>query len=132
MELLSDIWASYRRMPFWVQLWVGIILVPVNAASIFFTGAPGGALVAILAIGGMLPNLGVMMVERGFSNTMAIPHILIWTPLMVIAGGLVADTALVDGAWRTYLLILLVVDIISLGFDFPDTWRWWKGDREVA
>lgn len=26
-------WRSFRALPMWVQLWVGAVLVPVNAAS---------------------------------------------------------------------------------------------------
>lgn len=130
--VIAEIWSSFRRLPVWVQLWVAVILVPVNAASIFFLTAPGGTWVAMLAIGGMLPNLLIMLVERGLSRLMALPHILIWTPLAVFAGGLVADTILVDGSWRIYLIVLLAVDLTSLVFDIADFRRWWKGDRAIA
>ena len=34
--------------------------------------------------------------------------------------------------YQTYLLILMVVDVISLAFDFPDIWKWYSGDRLIA
>jgi hypothetical protein len=34
--MIAEIWGSYRRLPLWVELWVAVILVPVNAASLAF------------------------------------------------------------------------------------------------
>ena len=38
-QLWRDIWGSYRRLPVWVQVWVFGVLVPVNAAAMFFVFA---------------------------------------------------------------------------------------------
>lgn len=129
MDLVSDIWKSYRSLPGWVQIWVFGILVPVNAASIFFVGQPGGLWIAVLAILAMLINVPVMVIERGFSKTMALSHLPLWTPLVLwLIFAMPEGTA----AYQTYLWILLVVDVISLAFDYPDAWRWWKGERRIA
>ena len=130
--LAADIWASFRRLPFWVQVWVALILVPVNLTALAFVTAPLGGWIAVLAVGGMAPNLMVMVKDRGFSRLMAVPHVLIWTPLVVIVIGLLEDTILIDGAYRVYLICLLVVDMVSLCFDYVDSWKWWKGDRKAA
>jgi len=130
--MILDIWRSFRRLPLWVQLWVAGILVPVNMATLLFWSEPLGLWVAALAVGGMLPNMVILAVERGFSKAMAFPHILIWTPLLIVVIALLDDPALIsEGNWR-FLWVLLGVNIISLGFDFTDGWKWWKGDREVA
>ena len=130
--MFLDIWQSFRRMPLWVQIWVAVILVPVNAASIFFVTQPMGVWIAILAIGGMAPNLIVMAVERGFSRTMALPHVVIWTPLVILLVMMLTGAASLEGGYRMFLILLLVVDVISLGFDYFDTVKWWKGVREIA
>ena len=59
--MILDIWQSFRRLPLWVQGWVALILVPVNLAALLFLSAPQGTLVALLAVGGMAPNLLIMM-----------------------------------------------------------------------
>lgn len=116
----------------WVQVWVAAILVPVNMVTLLFWPEPLGLWVAALAVGGMLPNMVILAVERGFSKAMALPHILIWTPLMVVVIALLDDRALIsEGYWR-FLWVLLAVDAASLGFDFTDSWKWLKGDRAVA
>ena len=130
MNLIRDIWASFRRLPGWVRIWVALILVPVNMAALAFVAQPGGWLVAMLAIGGMMPNLVIMIHERGLSKAMALPHLVIWTPLVVIIGQMVLNQC--PPGFRSYLWLLLAVDLVSLGFDFPDAWKWWKGDRAVA
>lgn len=129
--MIADIWASFRRMPTWVQIWVAVILVPVNTAALAFWTAPHGVLVACLAVGGMAPNLLVMVKERGFSKTMTWSHLFIWTPLVAILIWLLMQVGLPDGYAR-FLWLLLAVDVISLGFDYPDALKWLRGDRSVA
>ncbi|MFU8776355.1 MAG: hypothetical protein ACNA7M_01615 [Roseovarius sp.] len=128
--MISQIWQSYRRLPFWVQLWVAFILVPVNAASLLYIAQPAGAWLAMMAIGAMLCNGVLMLVERGFSKVMALPHVLIWTPMLGLILWLLGQD-IADG-YRAYLVILLAVDVVSLILDVIDTRKWLSGDRKIA
>lgn len=130
--MIADIWRSFRRMPLWVQFWVVLILVPVNLASLAFLSAPGSLLIAVLAVGGMVPNLPIMLMERGVSKAMAFPHILIWTPLVVLILMTLTVGDLLPPAFRLFLWLLLAVDLVSLAFDYPDAAKWLRGDRDVA
>ncbi len=129
--MVMDIWRSFRALPLWVQIWVAGILVPVNLASALFWPSPYGLLVTLLAIGGMTPNLLIMVWERGLSKMMALPHLLIWIPLVMFLAFILA-TDQISGSFRTYVILLLVVDGISLAFDIPDMVKWTRGDRAVA
>ena len=129
--MILVIWGSFRALPLWVQLWVAVILVPVNMISIGFLDQPLGGLVAVLAIGAMALNGVIMLVERGFSKAMAIPHVVIWVPLVIGVAGMLWN-GVVGGGYAAYLAVLLVVDGISLLFDFKDGWAWWRGERQVA
>lgn len=131
MILLKDVWRSFRALPVWVQIWVGLILVPVNAAAILFIYEPSGLTIAALAIGGMLPNLAIMIKERGLSKAMALPHLLIWIPLVLV---LLANlqNPLFSAPFQSYIWLLLLIDGISLAFDIPDAIKWGKGDRDIA
>ncbi|WP_456389283.1 hypothetical protein [Profundibacter sp.] len=131
MILIAEIWRSFRALPLWVQIWVALILVPVNLASSFFIYENMGLLVALLAIGGMTPNPVIMMFDRGVSKAMAIPHLVIWFPLVVFLIWIV-QSPYIEGQYQAYLWLLLVVDGVSLAFDIPDTWKWAKGDRAIA
>lgn len=132
MQLFMEIYNSMRRMPLWVQIWMFFVLVPVNFAAVFFLTAPYGILVACLAIGGILPNLPIMAWTRGFSSLMALPHIIIWTPLVILVVWLLVALDGLDSAYVGYLWLLLIVDGISLAFDYPDFRKWWNGKRENA
>lgn len=127
-SVLLDIWGSFRSLPLWVQVWVGLILVPVNMATIVLITEPGSYLIPILAIGGMMPNAILMFVERGFSKAMALSHVVLWIPLLVVLG---LDIS-AGSVFANYLMVLFVVDFISICFDVKDSKDWFKGDRGVA
>jgi len=128
-SLIVDVWTSFRSLPTWVIIWMNFILVPTNVASLFFLDQPMGVWIAILAIGGMVPNLVVIFYDRGISKLMAIPHVIPWTLLI----GLILFTRPEGSAvYSTYLWVVLVIDVISLCFDYPDAIKWIKGDRAVA
>lgn len=134
--MLVDIWKSFRRIPLWVQIWVAGILMPVNFLAVYFVNEPYGLWVAILAVGGMLPNAFILAAERGLSKLMALPHIFVWTPLCMLAAWLLyghfsGETVLSD-SYSCFLIALLVIDVISLAFDFPDGLKWVRGDRAIA
>jgi hypothetical protein len=61
---------------------------------------------------------------------MALPHVVIWTPMLGLVIWLLGqETA---PGFRRYLLILLAVDTVSLVLDYIDGWRWLRGERAVA
>jgi hypothetical protein len=130
--IIIEIWQSFRRTPLWVQIWVALILVPVNLLPLAFWGEPYAVWITIFSIGGMLPNLVIMMVGRGLSKCMALPHLLIWTPLVVMLGMLLQSDLGVSDGFRTVLTVILLVDLLSLVFDYIDGWKWWRGDRAIA
>lgn len=129
--MIGEIWASFRRLPAWVQIWVAVILAPVNLVTLAFLDQPNGVWIAALAILGMAFNLPIMLTERGLSKMMSLPHLVFWTPLVLVIVATLLGGAVSGGFW-TFLVILLVIDVISLAFDYRDAWAWWTGDRAVA
>lgn len=136
--MVGDIWRSFRRVPMWVQVWIMVFLVPANILPLAFLDAPYGLWVAVLSIGGMLPNLFIMIAERGVSKRMALPHLIIWTPLVIGIGwlllsfGPLASGQVLETNWWRGLAVVFLVDLLSLMFDYVDGWKWWRGDRAVA
>ncbi len=130
--MIVEIWQSFRRLPLWVQIWIAAILVPVNLASLLFMTEPQGSLVAALAVGGMAPNLSIMLRDHGFSRAMALPHLLIWVPLVIVLIGLLTGGAALPVEYRQFLTLLLVINTVSLAFDCLDALRWWRGERGAA
>lgn len=127
--MIMQIWKSFRSMPAWVQVWVAFILVPINMASLFFIQEPGGLLITFLANIGMMLNMPVMIMDKGFSKAMALPHIIPWT---ILIGMLFLNRPEAVGNYDIYLTVLLVTNMISLAFDYPDALKWLGGDRKVS
>lgn len=127
--MIMEIYKSFRALPGWVQIWVMFLLMPINMASIFFINEPMGLWIAVLAIGAMMLNMPVMLCDRGFSKLMALPHIIPWTLLVAI---LVFRRPEASGTYDIYLWVLLVAELISLGFDYPDAISWINGKRDVS
>jgi hypothetical protein len=127
--MIIQIWKSFRALPAWVQIWVAFILVPVNMASLYFFNQPYGLWIAFWANIAMMLNLPVMLYDRGFSKLMAFPHLIPWT---ILVAWLLFARPEAAGVYDTYLWVLLVVDVISLAFDYPDAVKWWRGERTPA
>ncbi len=128
--MIKDIWGSLFALPRGVQVWMLVILAPMNMASVAFIGFDGGLLVAVLAYMGLLPNIGIMLYERGLSKLMALPHLIFWPPLIVLIVSLLSHS--VASIFHVYLSALLIVNGVSLAFDVIDFRKWWTGDRSVA
>ena len=129
--IFVDMWKSVRALPFWVQIWVVVILVPVNFAALLFWDAAYGRLVGFLAAFAVLVNVVPLFRDRGFSKAMALSHVVLWIPLVALIVWLLWQGGVVGGyVW--FLWLLLLVDGISLAFDIPDAWKWWQGDRKPA
>ena len=128
--MLTEVFQSFRRLPIAVQAWVALWLAPIHIATLAFLGQTNGVLIAALAIGGMAPNMLIMAKERGMSSLMALPHLVIWTPLVVVA--LITLFSGVGTGYAIFLVLLLITDVISLAFDAKDFAAWRAGDRAIA
>ena len=71
----------------------------------------------------------------GMTRVMSIPHLFAWIPLQVGIPlrliGAVGSGHVTAGAWWLGV-VLFAVNGVSLVFDLLDSWRWLRGDREVA
>jgi len=107
-----------------------LLLVPVNLATVLFLGQQRGVLIAVLAIAGMAFNMPIMIRAGGMTHLMALPHLVLWTPLVVLA--VITLFADVSGGYRTFLVLLIVIDTISLAFDARDFAKWRSGDHAIV
>lgn len=131
---LIEIWRSYRALPTWVQVWVGLILVPANAVPFAFLETWTGRVAAVAALAVVATNLPIMWIERGMSRLMSVPHLVIWGPLqaaLMLRWAERVGPLPLGPAERGLLLLLLVVNGVSLAFDALDSWRWFRGARDV-
>ena len=134
LDRILTIWRSYRSLPLWVQVWVGGILVPANAAAFALTNTPSGHWAAWAAAFVVATNVPIMWMEQGMSKLMSVPHLVAWIPLQAFLllrlTGAAGPTPL-GQAELALAALLLVVNGISLAFDAVDSVKWWRGDRHV-
>lgn len=131
---LARIRDSFRSLPAWVQVWVGLVLIPINVLPFFLLDTWSGRAGAVAALFVVATNVPIMWAAAGMSRAMSLPHLLAWIPLEIAlalrlagaAGGLPPTTAELALA-----VALLVVNGISLGFDTLDSWRWLRGERDA-
>ena len=114
---LARIWQSFFALPTWVQIWMMFILGPVNLAPLAFLNQPAGVLIAVLALSGMIFTVALVIATGGFSKLAAAGHILPWTLLVWILVFAKPDGTTV---YQAFLTALLVINLISLAFDFND------------
>lgn len=129
---LHAAWRSYRALPLWVQIWVGLCLVPVNMVPFFMldtaTGRAGALAIAAVAA----TNMPILIYERGMSRLLSIPHLVAWIPLWAWLAHRLYSGVPMSGAESVLAWALLIVNGISLVFDVLDSARWLHGAREVA
>jgi len=126
--LSKAIWQSCLALPKWVIIWLAFILGPANFGILFFLDQPGSGLIAILIFGGMLLGVIPLIMYRGLTLLIGVGHVLLWTPLVLY---LIFARPEGSETYNTYLWILLIVNLISLVFDYNDLARWLGGARSV-
>jgi hypothetical protein len=117
----------------WVIVWVLLVLIPVNTLSFAVFDTPSGQWAAIAWILVVAANTGTLLYFGGITKSMSLPHLVAWGPLEIyllirLAGGEM-ETASTE---FRYAVLLVAVNGISLVFDVYDSYRWLRGEREVA
>lgn len=120
---LANIWQSFFELPKWVQIWMMFILGPINLATFAFLDQPSGVLIAVLAVTGMVITVSIVIATGRFSKLAAAGHILPWTPLVLM---LIFAKPAGTAVYQAFLTALLIINLISLVFDFNDLRIWLK------
>ena len=100
--------------------------MPINMIGLFFLDQEIGQWVAILGLAGMIPNMFVMYFEKAFSKTMALSHVIPWTVLVVFLAIQLYQGTVPDGPIYYVAWAVLVVDTISLVFDYKESVEWFQ------
>ncbi len=134
MNKMQASWHSFRSLPGWVQIWVGLILVPANALPFFFLNTWAGMAGAIAAVVVIATNGPIMLWYQGMNRALSLPHLVVWIPLetaLVLRALSMAGNGAPEPAEMALIVVLLIINGISLVFDALDSWRWLKGERET-
>lgn len=86
----------------------------------------------LLGMGGILPNIMLLLLNGGMSKVLAIPHLIFWIPLHLILVNLWFSRPGMSDFEQNYLFFILTINSISLVFDVFDANEWRKGNRDVV
>lgn len=127
---MSQMLASMAGLPRWVQLWLPL-LFGTNMASLAFLDTDVGRNTAIAFAVVCAFNMPMMVIQRGLTRLLALPHFA-WLPLVVyLYGQLYGANPLPPGTVRTYATLVFTFNTFSLLFDVADAIKWLRGAREV-
>ena len=131
MAWIARIFKSFFALPVWVIIWICVFLGPANFAGFWFLDTPTGFWVTVLGAGAIFLNIVPVLLNGGASKVLAIPHVICWVPLEIILLRRLISEDLTVGEWW-FAIAVVVINGISLGFDFYDTAEWWRGNRKVV
>ena len=108
------------------------ILAPMNMVGFVFWDHEAGRIGFVLGLMGAAPGLIFIWLERGFSKILSLVHIPAWTIMVPWLAMIMLGENPAVGGTAFYAVALIAVNAVSLVFDYPAAWRWWKGDRLPA
>ena len=119
--------AQPLAMIIWLRWLVLVNLIP---PLFFLRHMPArwvlGAMIFITAVN--LP-LGMMF---GFSKVLAIPHLIVWIPLVIYLAREWRDNKLHDTAiFKSWIMAVMITDLISVVFDIRDAVFFLRGDTGI-
>ncbi|MGI9350497.1 MAG: hypothetical protein ACR2O3_02940 [Rhizobiaceae bacterium] len=132
IKLISRILKSMFSLPIWVVIWMVAFLIPVNLSGIYLLNYDSGFWVALLGAGAIFINAGILLLNGGFSKALAIPHLILWTPLQAILFYRYFTIPEMSNFEQNYILVVFIINGISILFDVYDTKEWLNGNRDVA
>ena len=113
------------QQPVWIPIWL-LFLMIANVSSLMFWSEP---IAKVIFFTFMLSALLMMALysKYGFEKILGMGHIL-WIPLLVYV---LIEIPATQGAFKSYLIILLISITISLVFDIIDVWRYFTGAKNT-
>ncbi len=124
LEIVQAFTTDVEKQPMWVQVWLNI-LGPVNFAAIFFIFK---SRLPWIVLGAIIISFFMMMYlydAFGFVRLLGLPHIVVWTPMLLYFMKKVPQ--LDASLMKKYLYLVMGADFISLMFDYVDVARYFLG-----
>ncbi len=113
------------QQPIWVSIWL-LFLMIVNFASVAFWNELLAKVILITFVLSAIFMMGLYS-RFGLEKILGLGHIL-WIPLLVYV---LIEIPAAEGAFKSYLIILLISITISLVFDIIDVWRYFTSPKNT-
>ncbi|UWQ29369.1 hypothetical protein [Leisingera sp. M523] len=123
---------AIASQPLWVQIWVNILFLGafvLPLALLIWRPSRVAGLATVAA--SVLAGAGVYWLygQLGYVRLLGLPHVLLWTPLLIWLWRQRAQPGM--PVWpRRIILAVCTVIAISLAFDYVDAARYLLGERQ--
>jgi hypothetical protein len=128
MKSLIEFHKKLLGMKFPWNVWVGMLAMINMVGGLVYIRTMEGQ----LALGGLMLGFLVMWgiyAKKGFVRLLGLGHLIAWPPLMIWYAKVIYEGK-TEGAFESWLLLVLVVNGISLIIDLVDVVRYSLGDRQ--
>jgi hypothetical protein len=122
---------ALAQQPQWVQLWtnfMGIVILVVFVVLLFSRTTRRDALIIFLVNLSVYFTMMWMYGELGYVRLLGLPHVILWTPLCLYLLRRLSNPY-IRAPFRQAIWLLLLVMVISLGFDYADVVRYLLGEQ---
>jgi hypothetical protein len=116
--------------PAWLKLWLNWLVFAafILPAALLIWRQTRRVGIAAIAAGMIGAGLVMLMYERfGYVKLLGLPHIIVWTPLVIYIGVLLRGE--LPKIARGIMIVILATIVISLAFDYTDVLRYILGER---
>ena len=124
---------AIATQPAWVQIWLNVLFAGAYLLPLaLLVWAPSRRAGIVTVLASALAGAGVYWLfgQMGYVRLLGLPHILIWTPLVVYQWGQVRRPDM-PRIPRLILYVVMAVILVSLVFDYVDLARYLLGERAV-
>ena len=128
---VSRVFQSIAGMKLWVKIWL-MILGAANMAAFLLLDTDIGYWSAVAGVFVVATNMPMMFIQGGITRALSLPHI-VWVPLLIYIFPQIVGPEALDPTSAEFRLgvTIFVFNSISLAFDFLESYRWLKGEREI-
>ncbi len=128
---VSRVFQSIWGMKTWVKVWL-MMLGPANMVAFLFLDTDIGYWSAVAGVFVVATNIPMMFIQGGITRALSLPH-MIWVPLLIYIFPKIIGPEALDPTSAEFQLgvTIFVFNSISLAFDFLESYRWLKGEREI-
>lgn len=130
MDAIGELVGRISQAPDPLRGWI-YWLVFINSTSILFIFTRVEARWALAAWLVSIPAMGLASERLGFTAALALVHLSIWAPLLVWLVWRNPVSGMRD-PWGFYLVLLFASNLIALGLDTADLYRYATGGGALA
>ncbi|MBZ8134163.1 hypothetical protein [Afifella sp. IM 167] len=127
MTFPEAVWSLPPLIRWWV-VWLGVITTISGMALLFARATRKDGLILLAVAVAVATWMSVLYAEHGMVRLLALPHVVLWTPLLVWIVWRLGKGAY-PAPYRQLVVVLAVSLFVSLLFDYADLVRWLMGDR---